>query len=86
LGRRRYVASFATFDQVLETLNNNLKPTLVQKFSKIKVHSALALAILLTGSEIWTFKKKKNKRVPSIFKDESTGSCICLRSLIHVTR
>jgi hypothetical protein len=25
--------------------------------------------------------KKKDKRMPSIFKDESTGSCICLWKL-----
>jgi hypothetical protein len=25
------------------------------------------------------------KRIPSIFKDESTGSCICLRSLIYMS-
>jgi hypothetical protein len=29
--------------------------------------------------------KKKNKIIPSIFKDESTGSCICLRSLIYMS-
>jgi hypothetical protein len=28
---------------------------------------------------------KQNKRTPSIFKDESTGSCICLRSLIYMS-
>jgi hypothetical protein len=26
----------------------------------------------------------KTKRIPSIFKDESTGSCVCLRSLIYM--
>jgi hypothetical protein len=25
------------------------------------------------------------KRIPSIFKDESTGSCLCLRSLIYMS-
>jgi hypothetical protein len=28
--------------------------------------------------------KQKSKRVPSIFKDESTGSSICLRLLIYM--
>jgi hypothetical protein len=27
----------------------------------------------------------KKKRIPSIFTDESTGSCICLRSLIYMS-
>jgi hypothetical protein len=31
---------------------------LVQKFSRIKVYSELALAIILYGSEIWTLRKK----------------------------
>jgi hypothetical protein len=28
---------------------------------------------------------QNSKRIPSIFKDESTGSCICLRSLIYMS-
>jgi hypothetical protein len=31
-------------------------------------------------------KKKKGKHIPYIFKDEGTGSCICLSRHIHVTR
>jgi hypothetical protein len=29
----------------------------------------------------WILNLKKRKRIPSIFKDESTGSCICLWKL-----
>jgi hypothetical protein len=29
--------------------------------------------------------RKKSKRIPSIFNDESTGSFICLRSLIYMS-
>ena len=36
----------------------NYKPTLVQKFSRIKVYNALAVPTLLYGSEIWTLRKK----------------------------
>ena len=38
-------------------LNDTLKPTLVQKCSRIKVHNALDLPTLLNGSENWTFIK-----------------------------
>jgi hypothetical protein len=31
------------------------------------------------------FPRKTSKRTPSIFKDESTGSCICLRSPIYMS-
>jgi hypothetical protein len=42
----------AKFAQVLGILNNTFKRTLVQKSSRIKVYNALALPILLHGSEI----------------------------------
>jgi len=39
------------------------KRTLVQKFSRIKVRNALAVPILLNGSEIRTSKKKGIKMI-----------------------
>jgi hypothetical protein len=30
-------------------------------------------------------RRKKGKRIPFIFNDESTGSCICLRLDIYMT-
>jgi len=45
--------------QILGILNNIFKPTLVQKFSRIKVHNGLAFYILLHGSEIRTLREKK---------------------------
>ena len=39
-------------------LKNSFKPTLAQKFSRIKVYNALALPILLRESEVWTLRKK----------------------------
>jgi hypothetical protein len=30
-------------------------------------------------------EEKQSKHISSIFKDESTGSCICLRSLIYMS-
>ena len=46
----------AKFAQLLRILN--IKLTSVQKFSRIKVCNALALHILLYGSEIWTIRNK----------------------------
>jgi hypothetical protein len=37
----------AKFAEILGILNNTFKPTLVQKFSRMKVYNALALPILL---------------------------------------
>ena len=37
----------AQFDQILGILNNNFKPTSIQKSSRIKVYNALAFLILL---------------------------------------
>ena len=39
--------------------------TSIQKFSGIKVHNALALNVLLYGSEIWTVRKMDKKRLTS---------------------
>jgi len=38
-----------------------LKTTLGQKFSRIKVYNALAVPILLHGSETWTLGNKNQK-------------------------
>jgi hypothetical protein len=46
----------AKFAELLGILN--IKPTLVQKFSRIKLHNASALPISLYENEIWTLKKK----------------------------
>jgi hypothetical protein len=42
------------------------KPTSVQKSSRLKVYNALALPILVYGSEIWTLRQKDKKRLTSI--------------------
>ena len=44
-------------DQTLAILNSNFKPNLVQKFSRIKAHNALAVPILLYRSEIRALEK-----------------------------
>jgi len=41
-----------TFSHILGTLNNNFKPILVLKVSRMKVYNALAVPILVYGSEI----------------------------------
>jgi hypothetical protein len=54
----RILKKLAKFALTLGILNNSFKPTLVQIFSRIKLHNALALPTLLYGSEIWTLRKK----------------------------
>ena len=43
----------AKFVQILGILNNTFKPSLVQKFSRIKVYNALPITINLYEMEIW---------------------------------
>jgi hypothetical protein len=50
---------------MLEILNITFKPALIQKSSRIKVYKALAVPILLHGSEIWTLRQKDKKRLTS---------------------
>jgi hypothetical protein len=45
------------FLQILGLLNNTLKPSLVQRSTKLKLYKTLALPTLLCGSEIWTIKQ-----------------------------
>jgi len=47
----------------LAILNNNFKPNLAQKFSRIKACNALVLQIILYGSKIWALKKKEQRRL-----------------------
>jgi len=46
------------FSEILGIINDTSKPTVVQKFSRIKEYNTLALPILLYGSEIRTLRKK----------------------------
>jgi hypothetical protein len=54
-----------------------------QKKAEYNKQYRLKRKLLLQAS---TSTEKKIKRLPSILKDESTGSCICLRLLIYMIR
>jgi len=47
----------------LGILNNVLKPNLVQKQSRLKLHNILAIPLLLYGCEIWTLKQSDVRRL-----------------------
>jgi hypothetical protein len=49
----------AKIPQMMGILNNGVKPTLVHKFSRMKAYNALAVHILVHGSEILTLRTKK---------------------------
>jgi len=53
----------AKYAKLLRILNNTFKATLVQKFSRL---DALAVPILLYGSEIWNRRKEDKKRLTSV--------------------
>jgi hypothetical protein len=55
----------AKFAQILGISNSTFKPTLVQKFSKIKVYITQVLPRLLDCNEIWILKRKNKKRLTS---------------------
>jgi hypothetical protein len=59
----RILKKLAKCSQILGILNNTFKPTLVQKFSRIKVRAkCTGSPHYLNGSEIWTRRKKKDKK------------------------
>ena len=47
---------YKNFAQIMRNLKNNYNQNLAQKFSSIKVYIALAVPILLYGSEIWALR------------------------------
>jgi hypothetical protein len=49
-----------------ENSKQHFKPSLVQKFSTIKVYNVLALPNRLYGSEIWAIRKIDKKRMTTI--------------------
>jgi hypothetical protein len=63
---KRILKKLAKFDQIPAIINNTLKPTSVQKPSRIEVHNALVLTIILYGRESYPPKQKDKKRPTSI--------------------
>lgn len=55
----------AKYVQILGIIHNTFNPTLVQKFSIIKVYNTLVLPHSLYESEIWTLEKIIKKRLAS---------------------
>jgi hypothetical protein len=51
------------FLQILELLNNTMKPNLVQRSTRLKLYKTLALPTLLYGSEIFTIKQCDKNRL-----------------------
>jgi hypothetical protein len=47
-------------------INNTLKPNEVQKGTRIKLYTTLALPVLLYGSETWTVKSKDKSRLTAV--------------------
>jgi hypothetical protein len=59
----------AKLSKALGIVNNTFKATLVQKSSTIKVHSALALHILLYRHEILIFRQNYKNGLTTIEKE-----------------
>jgi hypothetical protein len=51
------------FAPILGIVSNTFRTNLVQKFSRKRVYNAQAVPIRLYGSEIWTLRKKKDKKL-----------------------
>jgi len=60
--RNKDVGLLAKVAQIRAVLNNNFKPNLIQEFSRIRVYDALALPIILYGSEILTLTENDKKK------------------------
>jgi hypothetical protein len=54
------------FLQVTEIINKNVKPSPVQKHTKLKTYDTLALPNLLYGCESWAIKEQYKSRITSV--------------------
>ena len=73
--------TLAKYSQRLVIPYNTLTPNLIRNFSMINAYNALALSILLYGSEILTLRKKDKKLLIQIeIKFLRTGGYIFLYS------
>jgi hypothetical protein len=55
-----------TFLKITGIINNTFKPNKVQKGTRIKLYTTLALPVLLYGSETWTVKSKDKPRLTAV--------------------
>jgi hypothetical protein len=51
------------FLKITGIINNTFKPNKVQKGTRIKMYTTLALPLLLYGSKTWTLKSKDKSRL-----------------------
>jgi hypothetical protein len=51
------------FLKITGIINNTFKPNKIQKGTRIKMYTTLALPVLLYGSETWTVKSKDKSRL-----------------------
>jgi hypothetical protein len=51
------------YSKTMGIINNALKPTLVQKHTRIHIYKTLACPVLCFGSEAWTIRKNDESRI-----------------------
>jgi hypothetical protein len=76
---REYSKKSRKFSDMLGIVNNSFKPTVVQKFSRLKVYYTLAFLVLLYGCDIRTLIKRMEKLTSidmTVFR-RTTGYILC---------
>jgi len=51
------------YNKTMGIINNIIKPSLVQKHTRIRLYKTLARPVLCYGSEAWTLRKKDESRI-----------------------
>jgi hypothetical protein len=51
------------YSKIMGVINNVLKPSLVQKQTRIRIYKTLARPMLCYGSEAWTIRKSDKSRI-----------------------
>lgn len=59
------VNKITKFTKAMGIINNIMKPSLVQKSTRLRLYKTLARPVLTYGSEAWTIRRKDESRVTS---------------------
>jgi hypothetical protein len=63
VGELDLTGKISKYSKTMGMINNVLKPSLVQKHTRIHIYTTLAHPMLCYGSEAWTIQKSDERRI-----------------------
>jgi hypothetical protein len=63
MGELDLPGKISKYSKTMGIINNVLKPSLVQKHTRIRIYKTLARPVSSYGSEAWTIRKSDERRI-----------------------